>query len=704
MRTLLSRGITLLSLTAITSAAWGGNDSAPSTPYEEANDSTQKVTELEAVTVEAKDRINIGSTSVFIPSKREKNYAAGGIDVLTNLAIPELKINPLSNDVVCQGENVQFFIDFVPASQKEIENLRPQDIKKIELLHYPQDPRFRNAKIALNYIMVKYDYGGYTKVSGLQYIRNNRGNYSLASKMSYKKMSYELWAGYGYSSSGHTSSTTENIYRFGDTEVSRYESPEWTRMRSQSENVTGKITYQSDNTVISNIVGGSFSQMPRNNMSGSLTFMPNVYPDQKYSSLQNSRSNGAEWSGNYYFPLPRNFSLNIDPQLNYYRSYANSNYMPEDAPDIVTDTRESNLYGSLNLGLAKFFGNHSLSASLRSSYSWNKAEYDGTTKSVLRNEESSNILSLNGAFMFNNIMFYIRPGLDLNIQKIDGTSYRFFSPEIFAGAYWRPHNNHAFTLRGEYHPVYLNASLMNPTVILKNELEARAGNPDLKRSELFAESFFYDYQINQMFSLSVDENLMWQNRAITTGCEQTDFQGRDVILGRNINDGKLLNFDVGAGFSARLFGKKLVIDLNGGYKTMKKTGMISHSYSAFKFSGNVMAYLGPVRLRAYYATREKGGNAYWIYSTRNYYFFEASWAYKGLYIAAYAMNPFTSTRKNNEYTAVSPLVYMHMSDTGPAYSRYFGFKLTYSLHYGKKTKEEREITISGRKSIINPTN
>lgn len=116
------------------------------------------------------DRIILkGDTIRLFPSRRDKRFAAGGVDVLANMNIPDISVDPRTHAVTTSGgEGVAMFIDFQPASSQQLRDIRPQDIERIDIIRSPQDPRFRNARVAANYILKKYLYGGYSKADGSQ--------------------------------------------------------------------------------------------------------------------------------------------------------------------------------------------------------------------------------------------------------------------------------------------------------------------------------------------------------------------------------------------------------------------------------------------------------------------------------------------------------------------------------------------------------
>ena len=154
-----------------------------------------KTKKLDEVVVEAQNQWTSSSSSTYIPMSRQKNAAADAVALLFQMAIPQLNVDPASQNVkTVSGQPVSIFIDHVAASAQDLSGMNTNDVKKVEYLTYPTDPRFRGAKYVVNFIMQKYEWGGYTKLNADKWFGVNRTEASVFSKFVYKRMTFDLYA------------------------------------------------------------------------------------------------------------------------------------------------------------------------------------------------------------------------------------------------------------------------------------------------------------------------------------------------------------------------------------------------------------------------------------------------------------------------------------------------------------------------------
>ena len=175
----------------------------------ETNDSI-KTQELNEVFVEAQMQRTDAKKSTYIPTVRQKNASQTGADLLDQMSIPQLNITLSGNIQTNSGKEVAVFIDYIPASENDLKAMRISDVKRVEYYEYPSDPRLQGHQFVVNYIMAKYEYGGYVKLYDhtnlLHFSEQLLGNVRLQ----YKNMTYDLMGyGWGHNSSHYGSELTE---------------------------------------------------------------------------------------------------------------------------------------------------------------------------------------------------------------------------------------------------------------------------------------------------------------------------------------------------------------------------------------------------------------------------------------------------------------------------------------------------------------
>lgn len=127
---------------------------------------TISTVKIKEVVVKAQMHRTDASSSTYIPTVKQRTSAQNAIDLLKQLAIPQISINLMDNSVTTpSGQNVAIYINYIPASEEEMEGLSTSDVRRVEYLDFPTDPRFQGNEHVVNFIVQKYEYGGYTKAT-----------------------------------------------------------------------------------------------------------------------------------------------------------------------------------------------------------------------------------------------------------------------------------------------------------------------------------------------------------------------------------------------------------------------------------------------------------------------------------------------------------------------------------------------------------
>lgn len=166
--------------------------------------------ELEEVVVVGERSWIEGNKAIFIPTKQEKNLATDPATLVQRMGIPTVIVDGgvIKN---LRGEAVPVFINGEPADDIDISTFWAKHTYRVEYIDHPTDPKFRGQTCAINIIMTEYELGGVTKINADQTIPGG-GDYNVASKLVFKKMTYGLFAGGGYKRNHSQTTAGEENY------------------------------------------------------------------------------------------------------------------------------------------------------------------------------------------------------------------------------------------------------------------------------------------------------------------------------------------------------------------------------------------------------------------------------------------------------------------------------------------------------------
>ncbi|MGI6233395.1 MAG: hypothetical protein ACOYJF_11225, partial [Prevotella sp.] len=156
---------------------------------------TLKTVHLGEVTVQSKQQTTSASVSTYYPTLKQKNASQTGIDLLNRMMIPQLALGTGTSVQTVDNQPVTVFIDWLPASSDDMKNMRLTDVKKVEYYDYPSDPRFQNKPHVVNFVMRKYEYGGYLKASASERFIANDGQLNLFRRYQTNQLTFDLGLG-----------------------------------------------------------------------------------------------------------------------------------------------------------------------------------------------------------------------------------------------------------------------------------------------------------------------------------------------------------------------------------------------------------------------------------------------------------------------------------------------------------------------------
>ena len=575
------------------------HDSIP-TSVTETSDSLSTV-EMNEVIVKAQMHRTDATSSTFTPTVKQKSSAQNAIDLLKQLAIPQISINLMDNTVTTpSGQNVAIYINYIPASAEEMEGISTADVRRVEYLDFPADPRFQGNEHVINFIVQKYEYGGYTKATLNEnfLVGKLSSRASVYSKFVYKRMTYDLYAGASNHDINHFGSSITGIYSLKNEDeqfyqTTRNETLESAHFKYNQYPVSFRAIYDSDNIQIANTIGFNFDQSPLSETKGSLSFIPQRNSDYSYSKNEPSTSRYLIWSGNYYFILPRNFHLSVSPGVNYghtHYTYLYQTSLPGSSS--ITNRSKEDVWqfrGSATL-FKKIADKQNAFVRAWFGSTTNNVSYSGT--SPYDNKFSDMYAGAALGYNFSNDQWNVQADAALQWEKnqINDQSVAEIYPLLNVSAGFSPSQKHSFRTYFHFGANYPGASEKTPNVLQQNELMYYTGNPNIGLSRQVTFNLSYNWIPTSTFSASAFMQYFGEYNLYVPAYQL--YQGGKALLRTFETDGTYNRTQIGMSFNYRLLDGNLQLAASPSVSLYRMTGLFDISKSPFYCNASATYYLG----------------------------------------------------------------------------------------------------------------
>lgn len=653
---------------------------------------------LKGVTVEADDATILADCTVYRPSARQKNSAQDAAGLLRAMAIPQLKVDPSGSVKDNFGEPVAVFINSLPASAEEQTGLRLADVKRVEFLEYPTDPRFQGAKKVVNFIVQEYEYGGYTKLTGSESVLTGlNSDASVYSKFSYRGMTYDLYAGASNTDNRHSGSSVRSDYLLagpdgGERHVTREERVLHSHRERNSYPVSLRATYATDRLTMRNTVGYTHESTPVNEATGSLAFSDDPTRGFTYDRSNPARANSLSYNGQLQWICSDKSSLTFYPSVSYSHRNDLYSYSAPEVSAVRRYARENSWSWNTPLNWNYTFnGTHSIMAGLwNQGWHWNLS-YSG----------SDNLKQRLGDYVVGAQIRY-----SLHIKKFSATVGAIYAVVLNdVNGDWSktsipgPNVSFNFSLTaksqiyGSFNLAQRQAGVTarSADVLQSNELMYLTGNPKLKSANQFWANAGYGWYPSNSFSIHAYYRNYSQYNSIRVVYQPYD-DGKAVI--RNyVNSGTISDNTIGFNATLKLFDGALQLNLAPEQHYYSHTGVDGFRYSPFTCWAGASYYCGNFFINAnYYSpTNVVTESANTKVKARDYYTLAAGWGNSSWNVRFTAYNVFnrgwdydTTIYRGHYYSERSVEVSTY-------YHPRLNLSVTYTIGYGKKINRGNEV-------------
>jgi len=665
---------------------------------QEATDSI-KAQELNEVVVEATMQRTSTTTTTYIPTSRQKNASQNAIDLLRQMAIPQIKINPVSEAVTDNaGVEVAIFINYFVASKEEMEGLRTQEVKKVEYLEFPTDPRFRGAQRVINIIVQEYAYGGYTKLTTNEnFLVGFSSRNNIFSKFSYKKMTYDLYVGANNWNNHHIGNNINGIYSLTDAEgkeyqLTRTETLEGSHYKQNEYPVAFRATYAAEKIQIRNTLSFTHSSIPVYEQRGNLTYQPANEQDYTFNRSNPNRNNSLAYQGSFFFSLPNQFSIDFSPRFNFTHNNDYLLYSTSNTPEIIRNARENVYNYRVDAYLEKSIGKkHTALLGVNGGDNINRLRYSGSNSYYDRFHNAFFAGLLGYQLASRHLRLYADIGVYWSLSDINGVKYTDTYPFVHANLMYSPNSKNSFSAFLQFANATPGINQKSSDVLRDNEYMFVTGNPLLENSRNLMFNLSYTWMPANALSLNAFGNFnSFFNRQMTT----YELYNEGNALIRNYqNSGNFINGKIGVAANWKLLNEKLQLYASPKQTFYKSTGTYSKSYNPFNVTVQATYYLNSIYFQAYYQSPDKQmfSSSPQIYKGRNFHSLTVGWANSDWNIRVMAANFLNKGWLGADIITETPLYTEYKENIGTSSHPRINVTVTYSFSYGKKVQRGNEI-------------
>ena len=675
---------------------------------QEETDTIAREQTLQEVTVEATMQRTSTNITTYLPDRNAKRTAQNAIDLLSKMAIPQISVNPIAGSVQTNsGSDVAIFIDYEPTSQAEKDAINPLDVKKVEYLTHPTDPRFNHKKYVINIVLFHYDYGGYVKTTGTDNLMAGSGSGQAYMKMSHKKMTYDLSIYDRYTDRGHTGTEQTQTFRLpqGDgtiADITRSTTLDDSRYQENYLWTSFRAKYAAEKTTLSNTINLIATRAPHNDYSGRVVFASPLFQtaESPYANLTDEKVINPYWSGNYYFDFGKQWSLSVSPEIDYIHTRSNRHYA-SDGTDIVTNATENMFNAQISTTLSKTLKKyHTLSLFFYGAYIHDKVKYTGNTVASPTFNQYAWTALPNYSFAKEKYNLQIGGGVVCESNTISGVRNNSLLPMLELEATYSPNDKHQFELSTNYNLNSVELSEKTPDVLQANELLYQTGNPLLKNLSFVKSGFTYTWLPSNKFSMSGFGGWIRRFDYITPVFSP---DGPDGLMLRSLeNGGDYQELYVGASVSLKLFDRSLILNVNPEVVFQKQTGRYADTNTFPMVNVSATYYLKAFYFSAYYLwyskTMLRRGLDMTHAQGKDYYSMQVGWSNGKWNISASAINIF----RKSWLADTSWLNSQWFDQTTQNYSanshQFVSLSASYIFNFGKKIRQGDELQDTGSSS------
>lgn len=650
---------------------------------------------LGEVVVKGRSYIRQQDRLIIVPNKLDTRHSYTGYDLLYNLMIPGIDVDRTKGTVQVMRGDVTLYINGVKATYRDIQNLKPKEIVKIEYFESPTG-KYSGDIASVNYIVKTYKSGGYVALDGTQTLGYLNGDYNFASKLSHGKTSYTLFAGLSTQEYNNKKNHETEVFNFSNDPLTRENQISNEHIEKNQQYAQLNITNQGNSHALQAKLSFVRNAAPNYSQQSLLTYS-NTYDNTASASASTNQSimPSLEFYGG--FQLKQNQWMEIRLNGSYTNNRYNHTYQTETF-NSLSNVREDLFTFLPQIKYTKSFKNsNTLAAHVMHYYTNSISDYYGSAPSWQHLWTNETLFFISYDWRISpKVSFNNRIGLSYEAYHLsDYDKVTHFSPRFNSTLGWTISPNHQVFLGIDIGNSFPQINTLNAAEQNVDMLHVKRGNPNLDYSRLYTPYIAYNGQINRfkiygicMIENNINETLpiykIEEGKVVETYYSSDNFhkaQGRIDLSWRPID---ALNIKISGCWGLWM--------IRGDYdKTLNMVfGVAQINYYWKDFSFNL-----------YGKTKSRKMNEYGIYEWKDAVAkVFVNWSHGNWYAEIGANNFFTRNYKNRIETisdVYDKTCYQYdRTEQQNAYA-----KLAYSFSFGKKTnREKKEVNTEINSAIL----
>ncbi len=641
--------------------------------------------------------------TVYRPTQRQKNASADATDLLLQMAIPQIDVNPVTKSIkIPGGEEVGVFIDYIEASPQDLASMLTKDLKRVEFMAFPTDPRFKGANYVLNFVMQKYEWGGYTRLEADKWFSVNRTEGNLYSKFAYKNMTFDIYADEILFSNRHGGADMTEQFRFtdlygkGPQTIHRHGYTEKYRYLTNSNDLTIRAVYNTENTQFTNSLNFALNNTPHKDEEEKVEYSDPSLSSESTSRSVSSKDYAINFNSDYYHSFNDAASLSTEASFVYGHNTLNSDYRDSRDLNIVNNAVENTYSATVAPRMEWIPGEaHTLSFSGDFRYNRHAIDYLGNSPS----RQVYNILIGMAGVGYDYMSEKFRGGTTVSWGAVSNNiaglkAVNSFPVLEFHGVY-TPNRKQQIQLLLNYGRDVPEAVNKSPNILQQDALMWYTGTPDIKDNSTLMTRLYYTWIASNRFQFGFNGQYYQSHDRIAAVYMPVGPDG--TMLKKYMNSGNFQCGMAGLSASAKLFDGKLTLMGRPQLWLRRSTGVYDLRNADFVFQSTATYYFGKFTLFGYYCTPNKyiEEESGYVERTSSRYMLSLGWHHGPWHINATAYNFLHTDWKSGMMTLKSKYYDYRRQEFDTAQHQRFSISVSYTFDYGKKVDVYDEASGSG---------